>query len=178
VQASTITILRYRDWSLLISSSLSMFQAQSEKMADQKKIQLRLITDMDSTIEHHCSLCLYFHDAQNTQCLHRNNATLKASRSPASTSSYYTAETSSSNGEQAVQSAIRAKVWASPAPSRPTLRHRTPTQGVSLRELRARQSQQSILRAKESEEKLQQAYEAQILAYLQSPLADPNASKR
>lgn len=57
----------------------------------------------------------------------------------------------------------------------PLLKRKTSPTEVSLRELCVHQSQQSLLRAKQSEEQLRRAYELQIRAYLDGKFADLNS---
>lgn len=129
-------------------------------------ISLRLITDLDETLEHHCSLCLFFHEMPDSPCEHRRN--LKIPRPPSTTltdMSVYTAQTS--------------EHWTRAKPSKkpPALRRKISPTEISLRELRAKQSRQSLVKAKRSEEKLQQLYESQILAYLDDTYAEIGIAK-
>jgi hypothetical protein len=64
------------------------------------------------------------------------------------------------------------KVIATPPKEKPVLRRKMSPTDVSLRELRAKQENQLLIRQQRSEEQLQQVYECQILAYLESPLAE------
>ena len=64
------------------------------------------------------------------------------------------------------------RVIATPPKAKPVLRRKMSPTDVSLRELRAKQERQLLVRLQRSEEQLQQVYECQILAYLGSALAE------
>jgi hypothetical protein len=127
---------------------------------------------MGATIKHHCSLCFYLHD---TDCPHiRPNAERAAPPSLVSGSSYYTAHTSESTFYREKPITVRI---IDTRKQRPNLRHKTRNSDMTLRQLREKQSQQLSIRAKHSEDRLQQAYEAQILAYLDSPLSSKDSNE-
>lgn len=145
----------------------------------------RLITEVGEILDHHCSLCTFFHDDES-QCEHVEGEAPNTSRpkSAFSDSSWYTARTShstssllsdssgSSGSSGSSTSTIKARVSAQPLRRKPSLRRKTSPTKVSLRELRAQQSRQSLLRAKQSDERLQRVYESQISAYLDGPLGN------
>lgn len=136
---------------------------------------LRLITDQTAHHTHHCSLCLFFHDHTtphtSVACPHRPSLPVARTMTPCSDSSFYTAATSDTDRSDAP-----TRSGPTPPPSSPlgrgrhafppVLRRRASPTATSLREIRAVQAQQGRLRAQVSEEALQRAYEAQILAYL------------
>ena len=142
-------------------------------MGRQAPMSLRLITDFNETINQQCTLCLFLHDSENGVCRHKgqNDETLRP-QSRFSDYSFYTAQSTDSCRRQQASHKIRARVMTAPSKKEPTLRHKTSPPNVSLRELRARHSRQSLMREKQSEERLQRLYEDQILEYLESPLSE------
>ena len=71
-------------------------------------------------------------------------------------------------GTATVELTIKAQV-SPPMPSTaPVLRHKTSPKSSTLRDLRAKHSRQA-LRARRSDEQLQELYETQTLSYLESP---------
>lgn len=125
---------------------------------------LRLITDLNSTLNHHCPLCHFFHGADDTHCPHKphprpRGVSSRAPSSHASDSSFYSAHTSSSASSGP---SIKAKIKPVRRPDSPTLRHKTSPERISLRDLR----RQQLVQTKSSDERLRETYEAQILSYL------------
>ena len=148
-------------------------------MRRQQPVTLRLITDQDATVEQHCSLCLFLCSSEPEECKHnpyRQEIERLGSRIP-SPSSY--AGTSDSNADNVSNSIIRAKILTTspPAKNKPRLRHKLSPTETTLRELNSKQSRQSVVREKQSEERLQQAYEFQIMKYLETPLAEKRPLK-
>lgn len=135
---------------------------------------LRLLTDLSTMQDHHCSLCLFFHDTDG-QCKHNNFSWTQKAPSVSSDSSFYTACTSGSTRSDASGSSIDTVKARNPVtgPRRnPSLRRKTSPTEMSLRDLRTKHAEQSLKRTKKSEEQLQHVYEAQILAYLNGPFID------
>ena len=143
-------------------------------MGRQAPISLRLITDLNATVDHHCPLCLFLHDTENGECRHHPYAKeIERSQSRFSDYSFYTARTSdSTSNSDGSNSKVRAKVVTTPPKKKPSLKHKTSPTKLSLRELRAQQSRQSLMREQQSNERLQSVYEKQILAYLEGPLSE------
>jgi len=121
---------------------------------------------MRARIENYCSLCLYFSPDSKGNCQHLPPRTVP-SRPPQP--SDQTAKGVDSRNLTANLHAIKARIIDIQPKPPPQLRHKQPAKQSSLRKLRQEQLAQSIVRAKRSEEQLQQAYEAQILEYLQDP---------
>ena len=137
---------------------------------------LRLITNLSQTLDHHCSLCLFFHGSDGA-CDHRQpqqQSQIKRSATPFSDCSFYTARTSdsvASFSSDSSSSTIRAMTPKPMLHRQPSLRRKNSPTEVSLRDLRARHAEQTLLRAKQSEEHLQHVYQSQILAYLEGSFA-------
>lgn len=134
---------------------------------------LRLITDLDSTLSYHCSLCHFFRGANDEHCRHKQRSRTQSRQPPSqhSDDSFYSARTSGSADSRALATSVKARRKAVHRPESPSpaLRHKpSPTQ-TSLRDLRQQQSQVAAARRRVSDERLQQLYEAQILAYLVGP---------
>ena len=139
-------------------------------MARTLPVQLRLITDLDTTIYHQCSRCLYLHDSGARECPNIFLKSTRTSGSPVPNPRIRTKRTSDSSALSEFNNSIRTK--ASVGQQRPLLRRKESPTALSLRETREKQSTQSLIRAKHSDEKLREVYEAQLLAYLESPLAN------
>lgn len=123
-------------------------------------------TEMRARIENYCSLCLYFSPDPKGHCQHLPPRTVPSRPPPASDQ---TAKDADSRKLPDNVQAIKARIIAIQPKPRPQLRHKQPAKQSSLRKLRQEQLAQSIVRAKRSEEQLQEAYDAQILEYLQDP---------
>lgn len=163
-------------------------------------VHLKLIDDLGRMLDHHCSLCLFFHDTQST-CTHHRPGLRRLGRASSSFSddcSFYTARTSSSDDNSDAESLrlppvpSRSSRRVRMIPLRPTdgddshrtsslwnvtLRRKTSPTNVSLRELSAQHSsssstRRSLLSAQDSEEALQRVYESQIRVYLDGGFAD------
>jgi hypothetical protein len=137
-------------------------------------VSLRLITDLNAMLDHHCSLCLYFHDSTTSECSHKapdgGGGETARPQSRFSDLSFYSAHTSKTSSTASSTKTVKATVSVTAEPKRqPFLRRKTSPTEISLRELRALHQRQSVLRAKQSDERLQQLYEEQILEYLSSP---------
>ena len=135
---------------------------------------LRLITDLNSTLNQHCSLCHFFHGANDAHCQHdhhrRRSTAPRTSPSQNSDDSFYSAQTSASADSTSSTTTIKAKIKpSSRRPDSPTLRHKSSPTKLSLRDLRQQQSQSAAMRRKSSDERLREIYEAQILWYLGGP---------
>lgn len=137
-------------------------------------VSLRLTTDKDTTIEHHCPLCLFLHDSTECDQRHHRHLNKDISRptSRLSDASCYSERTTDHFAFFGSTKGLRVKVIATPPKEKPVLRRKMSPTDVSLRELRAKQENQLLIRQQRSEEQLQQVYECQILAYLESPLAE------
>jgi len=137
---------------------------------------LRLMTDVSDMLGHHCSLCVLF-ESPIGECDHwpqRQVPQRAETPSAFSDNSFYTARTSdsvystrssrsyrstSSSSSRSSTSTIRAFINPSPITTRtPALRKRASPTKESLRDLRA----------KHSEDCLQQVYQAQLDAFLNS----------
>ena len=130
-------------------------------------VTFRLITDHSKTLNHHCSICQFFHSSDQ-HCEHKmDRPPAPRSHSHFSDYSYYSAVTRAST-PTTLPSVSTKPSTISLRGSRQLRRKTSPTE-VSLRELRAKHAHQSLLRAKKSEEELQRVYEMQILAYLEGP---------
>ena len=137
-------------------------------------VSLRLTTDNDTTIEHHCPLCLFLHDSTDCENRHDRHINKDVSRptSRLSDASCYSERTTDHFAFFGSTRGLRVRVIATPLKQKPVLRRKMSPTDVSLRELRAKQERQVLIRLQRSEEQLQQVYECQILAYLESPLAE------
>ena len=134
-------------------------------------VSLRLITDLDAYVDDHCSLCLFFHDSTQEGCVHHaSNRRLARQSSRLTESSFYTAATSKHRYSTPAPM-MRGNPTTARSLPQPMLRHKTSPTEVSLRDLRAKHAQQSVIRARQSDERLQQLYESQVDAYLDSPYA-------
>lgn len=138
---------------------------------------LRLITDLAQSLDHHCTLCSFFHESLD-HCNHGGSPTNDIQRtmtpfSDISGCTFYTARTSDSAISMASYSST-STVKPSNTPSMPNLKRHSlrrtssPTH-YSLRDLHQQQAAAN-LRQKQSEEALQQVYESQIMEYLNSNL--------
>ena len=145
-------------------STLLFLSPRGHKMASET-LQLLLTTDMGYDIDPQCPQCLYMHDNSVSPCPQRRARRNKKSRSFKSNPRYQTREPSKA---QLQPNTIAVQVIADQPRGRALLRHKALTHDKSLRELR-----DDGLPAKRSEAQLQKAYEAQILVYFESPLADP-----
>lgn len=125
----------------------------------------------------YCSLCAYILGGKGANDVEvvRSPCDHRRPHMATSDSSFYTANSarwSSSSSGTSSSSVVRANIRP-PTPHRqPPLRRRYSPTEVSLRELSDWQANKSALRAKESEEALQQKYESQILLYLNGGFAD------
>ncbi|KXT18839.1 hypothetical protein AC579_8206 [Pseudocercospora musae] len=140
---------------------------------------LRLISDNLSEVDHHCSLCLFFHGSDKT-CRHERSSTPNTQRSetPFSECSFYTCRTAASRlstsslqsySSGSSTSTIKARIQTSiPDAKRQALRRKQSPTHASLRELNHKQESLIDLRTRESEEHLQAVYERQIMQYLSS----------
>lgn len=139
-------------------------------------LSLRLTTDDNKTIDHYCPLCLFLHDSEACEYNHNNrfnNRSISRPCSRQSDTSCYSERTVDNFAFFGSTKGLRARVIATPPPrDKPVLRRKMSPTDVSLRELRRKHSQQTLLRQTRSEERLQQVYEEQILAYLDSPVAE------
>jgi hypothetical protein len=137
-------------------------------------ISLRLITDSNKEIDHYCPLCLFLHDPQDCPGQNKRHFGKDFSRptSRLSDTSRYSERTTDNFAFFGSTKELRARVIAMPPKEKPVLRRKMSPTDVSLRELNEKQSRQTMLRQRQSEERLQQVYEEQILAYLESPLAE------
>jgi hypothetical protein len=137
-------------------------------------ISLRLITDHNKEIDHSCPLCLFLHDPE--ECPGQNNRRfvrdISRPTSHRSDTSRYSERTVDNFAFFGSTKGLRARVITAPPKEKPILRRKMSPTDVSLRELNQKQSSQTSLRQRQSEERLQQVYEEQILAYLESPLAE------
>lgn len=137
---------------------------------------LQLINDVSRMLNHHCSLCLFFHDVQST-CQHpRLRPPVSRPSTQLSDGSFYTAPTSGANScisagrsSGSVQAIVRSA--STSFRQSPGLRRRSSPTDRSLRDLRIDQARRDDLRKKQSEEQLQRVYESQTLAYLNGPYA-------
>lgn len=145
---------------------------------------LRLITDLAQSLDHHCTLCSFFHESLDNcshggspeRCIERTTTPI----SDFSGCTFYTAKTSESSSSSSSSMAS----YSSTSTVKPT--NTTPTQSMpnlkrhalrrtsspthySLRDLH-RQQAATNLRQKQSEEALQRVYESQIMEYLNSNL--------
>lgn len=141
----------------------------------------RLVSGNLAEVDHQCSLCLFL-TGQADSCDHiaRPAAVIprEATATPFSECSFYTCRSAtstlstSSRSSGSSSSTIKARVChASTSTSdlrQHSLRRRQSPTELSLRELHRRQAQQSDIRERRSEEKLQRVYERQILQYLNS----------
>lgn len=129
---------------------------------------LRLITDLNSTLHHHCSLCQFFHGINDEHCNHHRPQRKTPRPPPSQTSdeSFYSAQTSHSVESTSSQSTVKAQIKPTRRPDSPTLRHKLSPTKMSLRDLRQQQCRQTELRKASSDERLREMYEAQILSYL------------
>ncbi|KAF2173389.1 hypothetical protein M409DRAFT_15674 [Zasmidium cellare ATCC 36951] len=143
---------------------------------------IRLINDMAATQDHHCSLCSFL-NGQDHNCQHEkaSNAILRTA-TPFSDCSFYTAQSdvseddSGSLSSRSSSSTIKARIQVSKSNLKShALRRTSSPQKCSLRELHHQHESQCQLRQQESEERLQQVYESQILAYLNSQYEDLGA---
>jgi len=136
-------------------------------------VTLRLTTDNDTTIEHHCPVCLLLHDTTDCDNRHDRHINKDISRptSRLSDASCYSERTTDHFAFFGSTKQLRVRVIATLPKEKPVLRRKISPTDVSLRELRAKQEKQILIRLQRSEEQLQQVYECQILAYLESPLA-------
>ena len=143
-------------------------------MEQSPAVCITLLTDMDSTLETHCSLCLFFHENDSAACSHHSiKAIAPRAASVLSDSSFYTArssETTLSARRYRHPSSITSS--RSTITSRPSLRRKMSPTEVSLRDLRAKHEQQSYMRTMQSDEQLQQLYESQIMTYLNRSVVD------
>ncbi|EME80836.1 uncharacterized protein MYCFIDRAFT_211679 [Pseudocercospora fijiensis CIRAD86] len=142
---------------------------------------LRLISDNLSEVDHHCSLCLFFHGADKT-CRHEPSSPPKILRSetPFSDCSFYTCRTAASSisttslqsdSSGSSTSTIKARIHiTTPAVKRQSLRRKQSPTDASLRELNHSQEILIDLRTRQSEERLQAVYERQIMQYLHSDI--------
>ncbi len=141
-------------------------------MITQPPVCLRLINDLDKVLNHHCSLCLYFHGSK-TPCDHKPRTFPRPTPSECSDSSFYTAQTSDttirSASSHSLSRTVATKASSASFPRNRPLRRKISPRESSLRELRTKQSQQCFVRTKQAEEQLQRVYESQILAYLEGP---------
>jgi hypothetical protein len=130
---------------------------------------LQLITHMSAKIDHHCSLCLFF--SENDEPCKHGMGSSESRPSLISDNSYYTARTtdSAASRHRTVRTIPNIGDEHSIEARRSLRRKISPTQ-TSLRELRAKHSRLSFVRAKQSEADLQRAYESQIMAYLDGSL--------
>jgi len=140
-------------------------------MNNQPPVSLRLINDLDTVLNHHCSLCLFFHESR-TPCDHKPRTFPRPTPSECSDSSFYTAQTSDTirpASSHSLSRTIATKASSALFPRNRPLRRKISPRESSLRELRTKQSRQCLVRTKQSEEQLQRVYESQILAYLEGP---------
>lgn len=169
IYTRTLACKTYADDKVIVSYActlrLTVTIFYTKLMMQKPPVSLRLITEFNEELDHHCSLCLHFHEFRDTECKHNN----RRPRSGYSESSFYTAQTSNSSLSSR---AIKAKVSTAPIRPRPALRHKLSPTAISLRELRAKHSHISLVRARQSDEQLQQLYESQIISYLDSPYAN------
>ena len=152
-----------------------------------------LISYLDNALGHHCPLC-FFLETDDRECPHKQ--TPQSVAKPFSfVSEVFSHGTSPTNNSSVVESTstIRAKVVSEASSGDETprsLRRRSSPTGTNLRELNARHSdesllrpqpsgelrtgpsQRTLLRAQQSDERLRQVYESQILTYLESPLSE------
>lgn len=136
-------------------------------MTSMPNVQLRLINDMGSANDQYCPLCYYLHNPRTTPCTHAlQQHRIADARSLPSDASFYTDRTNDESALLSPPHAIKARIGVCPQPRRPGLRHKETSRETSLRQLREKQSQESRLRKRESDERLQETYEAQIVAYL------------
>ena len=138
-------------------------------MKRQPPVALRLITDHTATIDDPCTLCLFLHGSQSGECQHDPYLReFVRPQSHISNISMSTARTTEASASDASSNRVKAKVIVPPPKKQPALRHKASPTDSSLRELRTKQAQQTLIRERKSEERLQHAYESQILAYLES----------
>lgn len=156
---------------LLISYSSSSMDG----MEHSEVLCLRLITDLAQSLDHHCTLCSFFHEELDN-CTHGGNTAKDIQRnttpfSEVSGCTFYTARTSdSSSSMDSYSSTSTVKPSTAPSmpnPKRQSLRRTLSPTHYSLRDLHQQQAA-SNLRQKQSEEALQRVYESQIMEYLNS----------
>ena len=137
-------------------------------------VSLRLITANNETIEHYCPLCLFLHDSEDCEYNDKKSLNTSYSRpsSRQSDTSRYSERTVDDFAFFGSTRELRVKIVTTPLKAAPALRRRVSPTDVSLRDLSRKQSQQSLIRQQRSEERLQRVYEDQIMAYLESPLAE------
>ena len=135
-------------------------------MARSPAVRLHLVTDFTDDSEFDCSpsMIQFRRDAIDND--------ISRPHTGYSDRSYYTAYTTNNDVPTEMTPKITAKISAPPIKTWPSLRHKRSPTKISLRELRAKHSSQCLVRTKQSDERLQQLYESQILSYLQSPDID------
>ncbi|KAF2773726.1 hypothetical protein EJ03DRAFT_105372 [Teratosphaeria nubilosa] len=145
-----------------------------------------LHTLRSATLDQHCSICAFFHDAPS-QCKHKRSVNRAGTPSTFSESSWYTARTSSSFVSSDLSKPANATSWngfsstirataatRTSQPIQPSLRRKTSPTEISLRDLWADQARAHSAKMKLSVERLKQLYESQIMAYLNGDLANLN----
>lgn len=143
-----------------------------------------LVEYLDNALGHHCPLC-FFLEFDSTLCPHKEKSKDAAPRHTlfAKLPSYATSATSSTP-------TIRAKVSEGSDQGSPhLLKRKSSPVDATLRQLNSKHSEPAIaemhrlggvrlkpsrqtLRAQQSDERLRQAYESQLLTYLDSPLSE------
>lgn len=143
-------------------------------MRPEPPVSLRLTTEFIGTIDHHCPVCLFLHGTADYDSRHNSHFGKDISRPPTAHSvlSLYSQRTVDHFAFFGSTKGLRVRVVPTAPQRQHTLRRKDSPTDVSLRELRALQEQQRLVRQQRSEERLQQVYEDQILAYLESPLAE------
>lgn len=129
---------------------------------------LRVITDLNSTLTHHCSFCNFFHGANDEHCQPRQRRRLpsRTSSSQQSDGSLHSMHAPVSADARTSTTSVKAKIKPLRRADSPTLRHKLSPTKTSLRDLQQQQSQQAAMRMVSSDERLREIYEAQILMYL------------
>ena len=174
---SSIPLLRFSPCSNQ-TSRITYRHILEANMKRQPPVTLRLITDQNATIDLHCTLCQFLHLGPE-ECTHNlYEKEYLRTQSHISDFSFYTAHTTESNAPVNTGRIKAQIITTPPAHKRPTLRHKTSPTETSLRELRAQHAQQLLVREKQSEQRLQDVYESQILSYLDSPLAERGIPSR
>lgn len=150
-------------------------------MSYSQAVCYRLVSNNLTEVDHQCTLCLFL-TGQADSCHHTIKPAAviprEAAATPFSECSFYTCRSASSTlstssiSSGSSTSTIKARIChASTSTSdlrQHALRRRQSPTELSLRELHRRQAQQSDLKERRSEEKLQRVYELQILQYLNS----------
>ena len=148
--------------------TITVMASSQARSTTSKLPTLALITDINTLLDHYCSLCQYFDGEDGKHCEHNTEQKEQGSSSSMESepSEYSTSTTSTTKREPAIK--IPARIKVAPLTRQPALRHKLSPTLVSLRELRWQQQvqAQAMVHQVSSDEQLREMYEKQIMAYL------------